>query len=366
MISNIKKPVFLILAAILIVFLTTACGGDAGDSASAEASADGTENTQETAAPVGDPVEIRFAHLYTTDDYRGRAIQYFADLCNEMSGGTINISIYPSQSLVTSQNAVKSVQTGVADMTMSATSWSVGEIKDLAPLDIHGIYDPEYFFETYDAVRPLLNEIYETYANQHVLWTVDDTDTIFYLTEKNARQVHAPADIAGLRIRDHGTWIGKSISAWGASPMTVVPADLTVALERGTVDGGYTGWGFIHTYRAHEYAPYITFTGIGKSSFDPASINLDVWNSMSPEQQAIMEDAGRQAQELSNELLSEDLEKFLNEVDDFGGEVYYMTPEETQVFVDAIAPLIDEASAQCTDLGKQLINALLAAPSQYR
>jgi TRAP-type C4-dicarboxylate transport system substrate-binding protein len=292
-------------------------------------------------------------------------MEFFAEKVNELSGGNMEITTYPSQTLTTSQDSLKSVASGAADMASGALSFNVSEVPALAPLDIQGIYDPDSFWETYEIIKPTLDKILAT-QNQMSLFMFDESDSVFYLNNSNKKDVHAPADIKGLRLRDHGQWIGKAISEWGASPMTIMPADLTVALERGTVDGGYTGWGFASAYRCFESAPYITFAKIAKSTWAPVTINLDKWNALTEAQQNIILDAAGQAEEKSKELLEKDLETFLAGVEEAGGTVYYMTDEENQVFVDACKPLIEEARGISGDLGNELIDALLSAPSKYR
>ena len=365
-----KKAIALLLALTLTCSLLAACGSNPGTAASPSAppppaSDNATPDAPDASADLGDPVSLTLGHIFTPTDYRGAALEYFAVRCSELSNGNITITTFPFQTLTTSQDAMKSVAAGIADMAYGSFSFNVSEVPALLPLDICGIYDPAYIDEVLEAIGPVLDEILAT-QNQKALWYPDETNMVFYLNAKNAKEVHSPADVAGLRLRDHGLWIGKSISAWGASPMTVMPADLTVALERGTVDGGYTGWGFVQTYRCHEVAPYISYTELAKSCFSPLTINLDVWNGLSEGQQAIILQAMEEADALSKEELAKSWETFQSEVEAAGGYIYTLTQEENQAFVDACAPLIEEARAATDELGNKLIDALLSAPSNYR
>ncbi|MDR0852641.1 MAG: TRAP transporter substrate-binding protein DctP [Clostridiales Family XIII bacterium] len=372
-----KRTTSLLLALLVVALVAlTGCGGGtnapaaAPDTGSAPDAAAPAETPQAPAAPAedvdfGDPVALTLGHPYPTSDYRAVAMDFFAAQASELSGGNITVTTFPSQGLTTSQDAMKSVGSGVADMASGAFSFNVSEVPALAPLDIQGIYDPDYFWETYEIIKPTLDEILAT-QNQMALIMFDESDSVFYLGKGNAKEVHSPADIKGLRLRDHGMWIGKSITAWGAAPMTIMPADLNVALDRGTVDGGYTGWGFANSYRVFESAPYITFTKIAKSTWAPVTINLDRWNSLSKPQQDVILEAAAAAEAKANELLDADLARFTADVEAAGGSIYHMTPEENQVFVDATKPLIEEARAASGDLGNKLIDAFLTAPSNYR
>jgi TRAP-type C4-dicarboxylate transport system substrate-binding protein len=364
------KKQFLFLSLIVLVALLTlaACSGGGGtaqegDSASSESTE--TETTDDVAANLGSPVDLNLGHPFPTSDYRAMAMQKFADLCDEYSDGNISVTPFPSQTLVTSQDALKSTANGSADIGMGSLSFNTSEVPALAPLDIQGIYDPDYFWETYEIIKPTLDKILET-QNQIGLMIFDETDSVFYLNKKNQKDVHSPSDISGLRLRDHGMWIGKSISEWGASPQTVMPADIAVALDKGTVDGGFTGWGFIHSYRCFENAPYISYAKIAKSCWSPMAVNLDVWNELSAGQQDIMIRAAEEAQEYGKDLIEEQFNTFKADVANSGGTIYYLTDEENQVFVDAAIPLIEECRQTSGELGNELIDALLSAPSHYR
>ncbi len=364
----LKKILVLVLVLVFAACPLVGCGGD--DAPAAPPAADKPADAPADApadkpADLGKKVELNLSSPYSITDYRGCAMEDFAALCDEMSGGNIKITVFPNATLATSQDAVKSVANGSAHMACGALSFNVSEIPALAPLDIAGIYDPTYFWETYDVIKPTLDKILAE-QNQMTLIMFDESELIFYLNEKNAKEVHSPADIKGLRLRDHGTWVGKSISSWGASPMTVMPADLAVALERGTVDGGFTGWAFVYQCRGTDSAPYVTYTGLGKSCWAPLTISLDVFNDLTPAQQEIILEAAAIAEENSNTYLAEYEAEFQASIEELGGTIYEMTTDETQVFVDATAPLIEEVRGIAGELGNELVDALLSAPSDYR
>jgi hypothetical protein len=96
---------------------------------------------------------------------------------------------------------MKSVASGVADMAMGALSFNVSEVPALIGCDIAGIYDPSYLQETLEAVGPVLDEILAG-QNQKALWYSDESNMVFYLNDKNAKEVHAPSDLTGLRLRE--------------------------------------------------------------------------------------------------------------------------------------------------------------------
>ncbi|MBR0599108.1 TRAP transporter substrate-binding protein [Sinanaerobacter chloroacetimidivorans] len=338
---------------LLFVFSISALAGCGGSTPS-----NGNESNDK---PAGEVVAMTFNHAFTEQDSRGKTYQFFADKVKELSDGTIDIQVYPTEGLVKNQEALKAVMTNTVDMAACPTSLNSNEAKALAPLDVPGLFNPRKWREANEAITPIMNEILAEYK-QRYLFATDEGETIFYINNKNAREVHSPADIKGLRIRDHGMWIGKTLEAWGASPMTVVPADVAVAFDRGTVDGGYTGWPFVYNFKLFESAPNISVLGLSNSTWQYVSISDAAWQKLSKEQQEIMLEAAELAMDY-NEGLMEDYEaSFYEAVESVGGTVYRCTDEERAVFMEASKGLYEEVAAYSGEKGVKLMETLRALP----
>jgi C4-dicarboxylate-binding protein DctP len=389
---DMKKRMVFFLIATLVALLLAGCGSaitspsDSEDAGAAESSGDagaaesegdagaaessGAAGTAETSGDavntedLGPPVTVNLGHSMSTEDYRGKAADYFAQIVDEKSGGNIKITVYPSETLTVAQDNVKLVGGGVAEMGAGSLSYAVSLLPALAPLDIPGAYDPKHFRETYEAIRPIIDEILAE-QNVKLMIMFDETDSVFYLNKNHMRDVHTPEDIANLRIRDSGKWVGEAISAWGANPMTIVPGELTVAIERGTVDGGFTGWGFVNAFRLYEAAPAVTFTNLSKSVWSPILVNLDFWNGLTPAQQQLLTESALETELYSDELLQSDYEQFLKNIESVNGTIYEMTPEETDAFMKLTEPLIDKARAETGELGNKLIDTMLETKAQW-
>jgi C4-dicarboxylate-binding protein DctP len=301
----------------------------------------------------------------TNEDYRGVGAIYFAEQVEEMSGGNMTITVFPSETLTTSQNMIQMVSGGSAEMGAGSLSFAAAVAPELAALDIPGTYDPTHFRETYSEIRDLIDEILEPHGVKLMIM-FDETDSVFYLSKSNARQVHDTSDIAGLRIRDHGLWLGRTLSAWGANPMTVVTSEMAVALERGTVDGGYTGWGFMNVFRLYESAPAITFANMSKSAWGPITVNLQLWNSLTQAQRDILTEAARKTEELTDQLIADAYVLFLKNVEEAGGTIYQMSPEETAEFIKLAEPVIQQARDETGALGNKLIDKMIQVRDSFK
>lgn len=313
-----------------------------------------------SAAPAvdmsGAKIKISFAHGFPEKDPRGATYKWFAEEVFKRTNGEVGIMVAPSESLVKNNEAFRAMMTGSCDMEALSSTFASTEAKEFAPLDIPGALDPEKLRATHEAIKPVLEKIFAKYK-MHYLYTSDEGRTTFYVSKKKAITVKKPEDLKGLIIRDHGVWVGKSIKAWGGSPMTVPPSDVSVAFERGTVDAGYTGWPFVNAFKLYESAPNVTMVGF-QNMFSMIAITDTAWNKLSPEQQKIVQEVGEESIEYNIDLTKKNYAMFEKNVADAGGSIYIMTDEEKAVFNDLLEPVRKEAEAAGGDLSKELAEAL--------
>ena len=354
---KIKRISLSVLAIVLVIAFAAGCGGGSTQQGSAPQGGGGDTG-------IGPPVHFKLGHSLPDQDYRGMGANYFAEKVEELSGGNMTVTVFPSETLTTAQNMIQLVSSGAAEIGTGTLSFAASVAPDLGVLDIPGTYDPRYFRETYEQIRDIIDEILEPHGVK-MLIMYDESDSVFYINKAKATRVQSPADIADLRIRDHGLWIGRTISAWGSNPMTVVPGELAVALERGTVDGGYTGWGIVNAFRLYELTPIITFGNMSKSAWSPATINLDLWNSLTQAQRDVLTEASRLTEVYTDEILADAFETFSQNVKDAGGEFYEMTPAETAEFIRLAEPVIDQFRSEANEIGLRLLEKMLEVKASF-
>ncbi|MGB9886007.1 MAG: TRAP transporter substrate-binding protein [Moorellales bacterium] len=316
-----------------------------------------TENqppAQQAPAQQSPVVEMRLAHAFPETHPDGQTLKFWAEEVGKRTNGAVKITVYPAESLIKTQEHFKALIQGTVEIAHLPSTYLSSEAKEFAPLDVAGLFEASKFIEINQAIAPVMEKIMNKYG-LHYLFATFPGDTVFYLRQN--KEIHRPADIKGLRVRDHGYWIAKTIKAWGGTPTFLPPADVSVAFERGTVDAGYTGWPFVMAYKLYEQAPYVTWMGY-QNMWCFVGMRKDLWDKLTPEQQQILTDVGKEAMEMNKKLNDQALEKFKSLVTQAGGKIYYPTPEEKAAFEAALKPLHEEVAQYSGELGQELINAL--------
>ena len=92
------------------------------------------------------------------------------------------------------------------------------------------------------------------------------------------------------KLRSFGSQLPLIWKAVGAVPVTVTAAEWYEAFQKGYMDAHCVTMENALDYKLQEIANYVSFDMPGIASAAPLFINLDVWNSLSPDIQKAMEE----------------------------------------------------------------------------
>jgi TRAP-type C4-dicarboxylate transport system substrate-binding protein len=147
-------------------------------------------------------------------------------------------------------------------------------------------------------------------------------------------------------------------AALGGSPTWLPPADLYMGLKLGTVDGcGYTP-AELKTMNLYEVVNYVYFPPLEDYIFGGITINLDAWNSLSPELQNQIETL--MWEEISPEMATvyaAQTQAGLDFFEEHGGEIVYLSPDMAAEMVSRSRGTWDEVAA-ASDRTAQLVELL--------
>lgn len=287
--------VFALIAAIGLFF--SACGG-ADDS---DPTATATDQTEAAAGDDGTTMDVEPMELtYTTAFAEGglnTGMEYWAQEIENRTDGAITVEIHYQGSLVGGLETLAAIENATVEIGAIPPAYNPGELP-LANL----VSVP---FQTQDpiaqsrALYELTQEdtaLREEYASQntHVLMVQPAADGAVGTREP----MSGPDDLDGLRLRSIG-FVAEALRQLGVEPVAIGPGELYESIQRGVVDG-YGGFVFdtIHTLGLHEVAPNTYDIGIGQYSGMVIGVNLEWWDSLSPEVQAMMT-------EVSEDFMSE-------------------------------------------------------------
>lgn len=296
----------------------TACGGSNETAATTAAQTAGESKSTAEAAPAAadeKKFNIDLATAYAADAPAGIALEKFVNDVAEKSGGSINISLFTDGTLGSASDNYSSVASGDLDMTMTG----------LEGLDL---YAPEYTFLD----SPFLMQSEE---HQKALLDSGIGDSLKKRYEENGfvtlgwhqrdvrelasnKEVKVPADVNGLKLRLPGMTV--YVDTWsdlGVSSTTVAMSELYTALQTKVAEACEGGYEQMDTLKLYEVQKYIAETE-HVYEFVGLFINKELYDSMSENQQKILNECAAEDLEYADQLAKDNREQYKQECLDGG------------------------------------------------
>lgn len=319
---NWKKVTSLGLTLALSVFLAAGCGG-------------GKDATKQ--GDQKDTVKkLVLAHSATPDNSLSVAYDKFAEIVKAKSNGKLIIEVHGGGSLAGDQTAVEGVKMGTIDIGSSASN-------NMAPFTSAFLYaDLPYIFNSIDSSHKVwwgpigdeLKQKVEKDINSKVLFYLD-TGGGFRVIINNKKEVKTPADLKGLKLRATASPIEVALlKAWGANPTPIPWPEVYTALEQKVVDGENLHPVWIYQAKHYEALKYMTEVK-AMSNVHVALMSKKAWDGLTPDQQKIIMDAGKETQEFCAKVDAAQGEESLKKIQEGGIKLYKPTPEEAKQWKDA-------------------------------
>lgn len=238
----------------------------------------GCDNTQEHRV-------IKLGHGLDVNHSVHKAMVKMGEDLAEISGGKMELEIYPSQQLGTERECVELLQIGSLDMTKV----SVGVMENFAPkMKVFGLphlfRDKEHAFQILDGPigKQLLDEGEDYWIKG--MGYYDAGSRSFYTKEK---PIEEPSDLKGMKIRvmESASAI-EMVKSLGGSPTPISWGELYTSLQQGVVDGAENNPPSFYLSRHYEVCKYYSLDEhtllpdvliIGKHTWDHLSDQERVW-----------------------------------------------------------------------------------------
>ena len=285
------------------------------------------------------------------------ALDKFAELLSEKSGGKMKLKMYHAGTLGSQPDAIEQVRMGGLEIA----NFSLGPIGPIVP-EANVVSLPFIFKDTEHAWRVLdgkagemMNEGLAKKGLISLAWYAAGARS-FYNSKK---PIQTPADVAGLKVRvmNNDLYSGM-IKALGGNPTPMAFAEVYQSLKTGVVDGAENNWPSYESTGHFEVAKYYS---ISQHLIIPETlcINAGVWNKLSAADQKILREAAQESAILQRKLWNERAKASEDKVK-AGGSVINEIPDKS-AFQAAMKPVYDKFLADNPDL-KPLVELIQNTP----
>lgn len=289
----------------------------------------------------------------------GLSAQRWADLVKERTNGRINMKVYPGAQLVAGDQTKEftAMRQGIIDMAVGSTiNWSP-QVPEL------NLFSLPFLMPDHAAIDAITQgepgkKLFEIIASKDIVPLAWGENGFRELTNSK-HEVRKPEDMKGLKIRVVGSPLfNDTFTALGANPTQMSWADAQPALSTGAVDGQENPLTMFAAAKLHTVGQkYVT---LWRYVADPLifSVNKQVWNSFTPEDQEIVKqaaiEAGQYGIEVARKGTTAEDRSELDAIAKLGVTISELTPEELKAFQEATKSVYEKWKPR---VGAELVEA---------
>ena len=336
-----KKIIAMALATVMALSLV-ACGGSSAPAASSAPASSEAASSEAAPAPAAETIVVKFGNSGAIGEPAPETCQWFCDQLNEKLGGRYSFEFYPAEQLGNETTMLENIQVGLQEGMMCALDTLATYDADLNILSMAFAFDNFENMVAYlkSDVADSIWEILDSQGMHVVNFEFQKNPRIFFCNH----EIKSPADMKGMKYRIPNLPIfEKNAKAMGATPVVVAWSEYPFALMQGVVDGGECSKDSYKTAGLYEAAKFVADVDYAYPC-EQICFSTQFWNTLSAEDQAIIEEtAAEAAARHSEKILAgwEEDKKFLIEE---GGVTF--CDIDRQAFIDAAAPLGAELQAE--------------------
>lgn len=320
-----------------------------------------TTSTQ-TTTPAAKAVILRVSIPWPPGDPPQVEIQKMADKFNARTGGRYIMEVHPAEELVKVPESLDAVRTKVVEMA----GYPMGVFSSVDPRmaapEIPFLYNNIKAETAAEAsIVPMYNQFLPQKFNQKMLGTF----ACLPLDVIGNKPVKTLADMKGLMVQAVSPVASSTIAALGANPVPSAFVEGYTVLEKKTVDATMTSCMFSVVFKLYEVAKYATFAYAIPASLG-VTINMDVYNSLPKDIQAILDEEGNGLTQSANAFfvgMYDTNNKFLT---DHGVQVYTLPTDERAKWRDVVWPAVSQKEiADMGDWGQALMKIANDVNTKY-
>ena len=336
-----KKKFLALVTATAMVLSLAACGGsstNATAAAGSETEASDEKGGEGSTASTGEVYELSLASMYNDPDNLpdfngfGWGIKKFIELVEERSDGRIKIKPYWAGVMGGDLELFNQLVDGELDIYYGSPTANIDPI--------YAAKSIPYLFKDYDQVKelyaspdaPLFKLIHDRTSELGAEMVAAGTGTFRDLMNSK-HVVKTPEDCKDLTLRSYEDYIVNSFWS-GICNATVLPySECYTAFQTKTCDGGEFANTIMVQQKYYEVCKYVTdihWQWVGHTIM----FNNDIWAELPEDLQEVCRQAAWDAFDYEYGIEQEDEANAYAELEANGMEVYHLTDDERQQWVD--------------------------------
>lgn len=231
-------------------------------------------------------VELKLAHFMPAMHVQHvKAFEPFAKEVAARSNGEVTVKIYPGATLGNPKTMVDAIKNGITDIGFVIPSYVPGRFERSS------VFELPFIFNSASHVAKVVYDVYDEfladdYSDFKALWFLSAPLSQIHTTEAPLLTLD---DFKGKKIRGGNALESEAITLLGGNPVGLPISELSIALQKGVVDGCFTPYAALKSHKLIDVSKYITefnFSG----ALMCVLMNKAKWNSLSDNGKKVIND----------------------------------------------------------------------------
>lgn len=286
-------------------------------------------------------------HIGSTSHPYQLGAEYWDEKLQEYSGGTLSLDIYPANQLATGSKAVEGNALGTIDICIENPMSVCNIVPSFDAMNLPYMFDSAE--QAFAIMKTEEAQIFAQECEQYNLKLLGYWYNGWRNISNSVRPIETVEDLSGLTTRIAESQVfADMMNALGMNAVPLANSEVFTALQMGTVDAQENPQNNYINNKYYEVNRYFSMTR-HVFTVEPVTMNLDLWNSLTPEEQEAVQKSFDEAAVYQIELAQKTEEEQLEQVIAEGADIVVTYIEDLTPFREAVAPVIEKYKA--TDLG---------------
>lgn len=347
-----KKRILSLILAVGMMTALAACGGSTGDSTGDSAGGD-------TSEAKGIPLKV--ATYYADTHPTSIALEeVFKPMIDEGTEGRYTVELYSNNGLGSETEFNEGVSLGTIECCVTGNLMA-DRYPALYAADFPWVFDS---VEEASAVcnDPEIQQIFQDALIQSHYILRGCSINGNRCVSNNVRPINSLADLKGLKLRlPTVSHYVRNFELLGAAPVTMPMTEIFTALQQGTIEGQENPPSTLLANGWYEVQDYLAMTN-HQIAMNFVLFNEDFYNSMSAEDQAVVDEASAAFVQKQLELFQQAMVDDVETLQEYGLEVTYPDREEMKA---AGSGVIDEYRSEYPEFD-DIMTKIEALQEEYR
>ena len=300
---------------------------------------------------------LKFSHVVSANTPKGKAADFFEKRLEELSGGKIDVQVYPSSQLYKDNAVLKAIRLNSVQMAAPSFSKFGKIVPQLALFDLPFLFkDIDHLHRVQDG--EVGQALKDKVAAKGII-ALNFWDNGFKQLSTNKEPLLNPTDAKGQKFRIMSSKVLEAqFHAVGANPQMMPFSEVYSGLQQGVIDGQENTNSNIFTKKFHEVQKHLTITNHGYLGY-LVVMSKKFWNKLPADLQAnvtqAMNEATEKERQYAQELNDSQLAQIKAYADKTGKlKIYNLTAEQKEAWRNAVSKIYPEFYSD-RKIGKDLI-----------